>query len=308
MASLQVTGDFYDTIKKDLDDVFTRDWNKKSFDFENCYNVDTTDQAFIEDYMYDMPHEIEPVDEGGAYPRVKITKQGSKRIAAFTLRSEIAFSEEDLEDIKIKQLKDGPKALSLALHRTIEILAVKNLIGGFSAQTGIDGMSIFNTEHDLDKAAGVDPDNPTTYSNRSQLSPSVENIQARFIHMMLQRNNNGDLITCMPRKVIYGPNQHFRIPQLLQNEWETGTAERNKSMVKGLLDPVMLPFIAQSDYPNAWILMDPEIAKLEFRWRVKPQSRIRPEEKTDNQLYRIRCRILLGWMDWRGVDGNTGEV
>lgn len=306
--SLQVTGDFYDTFRRDLDDVFSLNWDKEKFEFEDAMDVDSTDQPFLEDYMYDMPHEIFEVEEGGAYPRVNIRPSGSKRQSAFTLRSEIAFSEEDLEDVKIKQFKDGAEALATALHYTVEMLSARVLIDAFTSKQGMDNVSIFNTAHPLSRAAEVDPENPTTYSNRSQLSPTVENIQDRYVHAMQQCNNNGDMILTKPKKIIFGPHNSFRIPQLLQNEWETGTADRNKSMVKGLLDPVMLSFIARTAYPRAWILADPRLMKLRFRWRAKPASRIKDEEKTDNKLYRIRTRIILGWSDWRGVDGNTGEV
>lgn len=304
--SVQITADFLDTIKRDLDEVYNIEWNKKPFEFEQVYKTDTTEDPWVDDYKIQLPSEIDVVGEGEGYPRVRIDRVGSKRHTVFTLRSEMAFSEESIEDLKFKKLTDGATALSTAMHRTLERLAARNIYQGFAQKTGIDGVSIFNTAHPLTLAVG---DNPTTYANRSQLSLNMDNLKARYTAMIQQRDEHGDPIIVMPTKLLVGPAQHLNALQLLKNPWETGTADRNTNVMgDNLLQPILMRFLMESSFPNNWFLLDPDMMKLRFYWRVKPQSRMTREEKTDNFLYRIRCRIALGWTDWTGVDGNTGEV
>ncbi len=302
--TVQVTSTFLDTIRRDLDDVFSLEWDSEKFEFENVYNTETTTDPWVDDYQIQLPSQIDVVEEGGAYPRVNIDRVGSKRHTVFTLRSEMAFTEESIEDLKFKQLKDGAKALSVAMHRTIERLAAQNLYQGFSSKMGIDAVSIFNTAHPLSLALG---DNPTTYSNKSTTQLTVDNLKARIIQMVKQRDEHGDPLSIKPKKLVVGPNLMFDAQQILKNPWETGTADRNINVVGDGLSPVVMTYLLESPYVNNWFLIDPKMSRLRFYWRIKPQSRMAREEKTDNFLYRVRCRIALGWTDWRGVDGNTGE-
>lgn len=308
MPTVHVVNDFTDTIKVDLDKIVSLYWNKKPFEHEQVYDMDDIDDAWLDDYMVQMPHEIEQVGEGEAYPRVKIEKVGSKRTVVFTLKTEMAFTEESLEDLKFRELKQGGKALSVALHRTVEKLGAQNIIDGFTSKQGIDAVSIFNTSHTLSKAAGLG--NPiTTYSNRSTSQLNIENLKTRYTHMMQQRDENGDLLNVLPRKLVVGPNKWLDAQQILSNPDETGTANRNKNVIKGLLDPCLLSFFAESTtYANAWMLLDPEIAMHRGGWRVKPVSKMGRESTTDNHLYRIRCRLAFGWTHWHGWDANEGTA
>ncbi len=305
--TVQVTADFLDTIKRDLDDFYSLEWNKTPFEFEQVYKTDTTEDPWVDDYKIQLPSEIDVVGEGEGYPRVRIDRVGGKRHTVFTLRSEMAFSEESVEDLKFKKLTDGAKALSTAMHRTLERLAARNIYNGFDSATGIDGVSIFNTSHSNALVLG---DNPVTYGNRSNLSLNMENLKARYTAMMKQRDSHGDPLLVMPKKLLVGPDQIINAKQLLSNDWESGTADRNKNVMTNSLlgEPILMRFLMESPFPNNWFLLDPDMMKLRFYWRVKPQSRMVREEKTDNYLYRTRCRIALGWTDWVGVDGNTGEV
>lgn len=305
MSGVFITADASDTIRIDLDEKFGLAWNKKDFQFEKVYNVESMEDPFVEDYMFQFPSEIEVVSEGAGYPRVKIEGIGTKRHTAFTLRTEMAYTEESLEDVKIAPLKDGASALAVALHRTIDRLAARNISNGFTSAQGLDGVSVFNAAHPYSKATGT---NPTTGSNLTTGVLNNDNLQAAMIAAMLQRDENGDPLVTMPNKIVFGPNLMYTVKQILGGDWEADTADRNMNVLKGALTPVMLHYFMEATNTNQWILLDDEVQRLKFYWRLKPVSSTGREEKTGNFLYRIRARIAYGWTDWRGSYGSTGTV
>lgn len=294
-------------LKLGLDKVFDAAFYEDDWQFEDVYDMDSTEDGFVDDFQIQTPDAIDVVGEGGAYTRVDIEAVRTVRYTIFTLKTEMKITKEAEEDLKYKPLKDGAKALGIAMHRTIERLAAQNLCNGFSSVTSPDGVSLFNTAHPLYNPLGG---KPTTMSNRSQLRLNAVNLGLRRVAGRKQLDEHGSPSPAKFNQLIVGPDLMYTAEQLIEGIEEPGTANRNKNVTnRGLKLYVLDYFQEAAQYASGlWILRDSKLAKNRCIWRKKPESSIAIDGPTGDPLYRQRCRLVFGHSDYRGLDGNTGEV
>jgi hypothetical protein len=64
-------------------------------------------------------------------------------------------------------------------------------------------------------------------------------------------DSRGDKIVNMPDTILIPPALHFTVKDLLENEWESGQANLNMNVVKGLVTPIEWPYLTSA---TAWFL------------------------------------------------------
>lgn len=294
-------------LKNGLDKVFDAAFYEEDWQFADVYDMDQTEDGFIDDYQIQTPDAIEVVGEGGAYTRVDIESVRTVRYTMFTLKTEMKITKEAQEDLKYKPMKDGAKALAIAMHRTIERLAAQNLCNGFSSVLSPDGVSLFNTAHPLFNPLGG---KPTTMSNRSQLRLNPVNLGLRRVAGRKQLDEHGSPSPSKFNQLIVGPDLMYTAEQITEGTDEPGTANRNKNVTQRGLKTYVLDYFQEAAQfsTGLWLLRDSKLAKNRFIWRIKPESSIAEDAQTGDPLYRTRARLALGHSDYRGLDGNTGEL
>lgn len=293
-------------LKLGLDKVFDTSFDESGFQFEDVFDMDTTEDQFVDDFQYQMPDAIEMVSEGGAYTRVDIEAVRHVRHTVFTLKTEMKMTTEATEDLKYEPLKAGSKALAVAMHRTIERYGSGLLCNGYGTVQGPDGVSVFNTAHNLVLPL---PGKPATVSNRSQLKLNSVNLGLRRIAGRKQTDEHGSPSPCMFNQLIVPPDLQYIAEQLGESAQVPETANNGKNVTsRGLKVFVMDYFQEAEQFANSlWILRDSKIARNRFIWRKKPSSKIAEDGPTGDPLYRITARLALGWSHYNGVDGSTGE-
>lgn len=303
---VQLTTDFPRGLKDDLDEVHSIEWKSMEFQAEKACNSEDTEYAYEDHLQLQLPSESIIKEEGGAYQRAEIKQISVKRISVIDLGLEYCITRNMVMDNRYKQMTDGVKAITVAMHRKIERFVAEGLFNGFTSQQAADGVSVFNTSHSLSLSTG---DKPTTYSNRSQLVFNPTNLKARIKALRKQRDQNGDPLLCEPTHIVFGPDIADDVEQVLGGMYEPGSADYNKTIKRvSKLQQIEVGHFIEATYPNMWILLDKKVAKPELRWRLRPTTSTAKEEKTGNYLYRIDARLSFGWVSWEGADGNTGEV
>jgi hypothetical protein len=294
-------------LKLGLDKVFDTAFYEEGWQFEDVYDMDETEDGFVDDFQIQTPDAIDIVGEGGAYTRVDIEAVRTVRYTIFTLKTEMKITQEAEEDLKYKPLKNGAKALGVAMHRTIERLAAANLYNGFSSVTSPDGVSLFNTAHALANPLGG---HPTTMSNRSQLRLNAVNLGTRRVAGRKQLDEHGSPSPAKFNQLIVGPDLMYVAEQITEGKEEPFTANRNVNVTQRGIKTYVLDYLQEApQFATAmWLLRDSKLAKNRCIWRKKPESSIAIDGPTGDPLYRQRCRLVFGHSDYRGIDGNTGEL
>lgn len=310
VSSLQYTAipAYAGGLKLGLDKVFDAAFAEEEWQFEAVYDMDETEDGFVDDFQIQTPDSVDVVGEGGAYTRVDIEAVRTVRYTMFTLKTEMKITTEAEEDLKYKPLKDGARALGIAMHRTIERLAAANLANGFSSVTSPDGVSLFNTAHPLYNPLGG---RPTTMSNRSQLKLNPVNLGLRRVAGRKQLDEHGSPSPCKFNQLIVGPDLMYTAEQITESSMEpyTGNPGNKNVTQRGLKTFVLDYFQEAAQFASGlWLLRDSKLAKNRCIWRKKPESSVAQDAQTGDPLYRKRCRLVFGHTDYRGWDGNTGEL
>lgn len=292
-------------LKLGLDKVFDAAFYEETMQFEDVYDMDSTEDQFVDDFQIQTPDAVEVVNEGGSYTRVDIERVRTVRYTMFTLKTEMKITQEAEEDLKYDVLKNGAKALGIAMHRTIERLGAANLGNGFNSVTSPDGVSVFNTGHTLTNPLGS---HPTTMSNRSTLTLNSTNLGTARTSGRKQLDEHGSPSPCKFNQLIVPPDLQYRAEQLIGSSDDPDTANRAVNVTQRGLKVYVLDYLQEAlQYATTmFILRDSKLAKNRCIWRLKPVSSIAQDPASGDPLYRRRARLCFGWSDYRGVYGSSG--
>lgn len=294
-------------LKLGLDKVFDTSWdNQGGFQFEDVTNMDTTEDAFVDDFQYQMPSEVAFAEEGSPFPRINIDPVRHKRHTVVTCKAEIKITREAAADLKYQPLKDGAKGAGIAMHRTIEKTGTKNIGNGFGSVLSSDGVSVYNTLHSL---AVPLPGKASTMSNRSRLKLNSVNLGLRRTAGRQQLDEHGDLSPCKFNQLIVCSDLEYTANQLVESTEVPENANNAKNVTSRGLKVYVLDYLFECEQfaQSMWILRDSALAMNRFIWRQKPSKDIVKEPNGD-LCYQIYSRFAYGWSHHNGVDGNTGEL
>jgi hypothetical protein len=302
--------DFTDKgLKDNLDDVLMLAYDAGGWEFTDIYDVGPMEDGFEEEAIIQYPDEVEEVAEGGAFTRVDISHVAIARYDCFTFKTELPITMEADMDLKYPAMKNGAKALGIALHRTIERRAAKNFYNGLSSVLSPrDGLSIFNTGHICSMVSGG---HPGTWSNRSQLKMTNANVQTRRIAGMKQLDEHGSPFPAKFNQIITGPDLAFKVKEYFGSDMDPDTAQNRTNVGFAGLKPYCMTYFQEAGFSytsGMWFLRDSEKATNKCKWRMKPETFIEFDPKTRSKLYQIVCRIAFGWTEDHGVDASTGEL
>lgn len=294
-------------LKDNLDEVFMDEFIGENFEFEQVFKVEEMTELVRNESKIQYPVRSRTVSEGGSFHRVEMQQVRTKQYVMEFIKTEMKITREAMKYQKFQELKDGAKALAQVMHTTIEELAQSVFLLGFTTLQTPDGVSLFNTLHPIfDADAGY----PTTQSNRSNLKLNPTNLKLRRTALRKHRNEKGALSKARADRLICGPDQEFNAQHCMQDGYEPFSANLTSNIAgQGLGGkPIVLSYIADSDYPDSWFLQDSKRHMLKFFWGQKPKNWIDKDPNTADWLYRTEAHICFGASDYVGIDGNTGEV
>lgn len=312
MSAIQTTTygtatDFSSGLKEDLDLVFMDEFNGEERQFEKVFHVSDTKEFIINESKIQGPSLGNIVSEGGSFVRLEMVHIHDKTYQMATMKNEMKITREALDYLRFQEMKDAAKELARTISRTVDRYAQLFIANGFgSSLAPNDSLSLFNTAH----ALGNEQYSQTTVANRSNLSLNATNLASRRVAMRQMRNENGDPCLLKPNRLITGPNLEFVGAKMVAPGSEPGTGNNDPNVAGRGLEHIVLDCLADpwAPYPNMWVLQDSKAHKLKFFWGKRPVQWVDKDPNSADYLYRIECRFAYGCSDFRGVDGNTGEV
>lgn len=188
-----------------------------------------------------------------------------------------------------------------SINYTKEKMHVYHFDNAFDAGiTGPDGQALCSTSHPLVKAGG-------TSSNR--LSPdadlSFESLRRLRLLFSTMLNDNGMLVSCTPKFLVYHPDNDVVAKQLLNSQLmpENATNATNPFSNMNIV-PIEWPYLADTD---AFFLMaSKEEHSLESIVVDELRQHERFDEETLTGYYYLLTRFASGFSDWRGITGSAG--
>lgn len=202
--------------------------------------------------------------------------------------------QDDIRNVLRGKGKGGSaENLAKGLNATVETLAAYYLNNGF-ANTGYDGVSLFNNAHPLTDSAST-CDNLLT----GALSPTT--LKAACTLMRQTVNEAGIQIVCKPKKLLVPNELEFTAKEILMSTNQSGEISNTKNVIPGL-KLLVLDYLTDAD---AWFVQADEHG-LVFKWRERPWFDSRDMEKKVDKFFFGFARMVSGYRNWRGIIGSAG--
>lgn len=225
-------------------------------------------------------------------------KEGRKKNISHTVFALAAeFSWEALSDEKYGKLKASAKELGKSMNEFLNIQGHKIYNDGFSAETAIDGLSVFNTAH-------VNLKTGTTWSNRAAIGLSQTALQDAVTAFTNMTDGTGKKIMMNAERLFIPPELAFTAKELLDSELQPYSADNTVNAAKGLMTYTINPYINDT---NAWFIRAPlSDINAHFFFRERPMQDAWDDRKSRVSAFAVLVRIGWGVSDPRGLYSSPG--
>jgi hypothetical protein len=279
-------GDAYTEFPVEYTDIFTKNTSRKNFEEdvgtsmfgllqqkgENAaISYDTANQGFVDRYTHVV------------------------YALGFSLSAEVV--EDDLYDVIGKK---KAQALAFSARQTKEVNAANILNRAFNASfTFGDGVSLINASHP--NVAGG------TWANKlavdSDLSEAA--LEQAVIDLGKYTNDRGLRISIMPKKLIVPVDLLFDASKIMQTEYEVGTNNNTKNIVKTKFPGgvAVNHYLTDTD---AWFIVTSVQDGMKYFERRPDSFSQENDFDTDNAKYKVTGRYSFGCSDKRGIYGTPG--
>jgi len=261
------------------------------------------DRAYEEDVMISGVNVAVLKPQGAAVSYDAGNQLHSTRYVHLQYGNGFIITEEMLEDgIALKMGKLYAESLKDGMIRAREIFAANVYINGFTASyagTGLEG---------TDTAAMCSSSHPSPAGNLSNVpttagSLSEATLEQAIIDIQNFKDNRGQLIACIPDKLIIPLNLQFTAERILKSPLRAGTADNDINAINNM-----------GHFPGG-IIVDPYLTSttnwfvrtnlpgLKFMNRKDIQLSDDNDFDTNNMKVKGLMRISAGYSDWRAVYG-----
>lgn len=204
------------------------------------------------------------------------------------------------DDEQYRQINKFPAAMARAGRAFVEKEAATTFHNAFTNAI-YDGKALLANNHPLVDATGTGCNVVTGALNAANLKIAMQCMRETV-------DEAGNLINASAKKLIVPPALEFTAKEILNSTQLPDTELNNSNSVKGALELVVYDYLGEAagGSDTAWFIMDPNLAELNFFWRVKPEFKWDEDFDTFVAKYRGYMRFSYGVSDWRGIVGSTG--
>lgn len=241
-------------------------------------------------------------NEGATYTSDQLVQKYDKTFTPLTYKVNVRITKEAQQDDLSGTFTKIPAMLARSamatVNRNFALMFDRSQSGSY---LGPDGKALCVTDHPLH------PDTADTYSNRPSANAvlsltAIENAVTAQMGYTDDRGIPGDV---MSSSIMIPTASYIAASKYLESQKVTGSANNDKNVVNNLgLKLIVNPFLTDTD--SWYVLADKSINELFVLWREKPNSKLDSDVNTDDAIYKIRFRVVDGWVDARYVYGSTG--
>lgn len=216
----------------------------------------------------------------------------------------LVTSQESIDHERIDSISKNPKKMARAMASTREILAAQVFNNGFST-TGSDGKVLFATDHPL-LAPGAG-----TSSNKLATGADLSITSLKDLNTVMKsmKDTAGNRIMVKAKTLLVPGALEYLAYELVKSLYLPGDSLNNvnsmgpEGVVK--LEPVCWEFLTDDD--AFFLAADKDEHELYWYWDKHPEVKTKEEFKSDSALTRMLARWAVGYSDWRGVVGTSGN-
>jgi len=273
-----------------LTNVFTEFAGENDWVYRKYYYVDRSSKATETDFSMFGFESVPLVGEGEDYPETDFNKGYKTTYEHVQYGVVVKYSMIAREDDIYSFLPQLPHFFNDAVRNTIE-MASASILNNATSLVGSDGVALLSTSHPC--IDGVQANRPAVAVDLNYTSLSDAKVA------ILQAKSWTNIPIIIPEKpiLLYPPAYDPMVQKLLRTSGEPFSADNTINYLAGAFEPVMMPWLTDSD---AWfIVRRPNPAGLKFFWRVEPSFRQYITDSNDNINIRVRMRFSCGMTDWR---------
>jgi hypothetical protein len=235
--------------------------------------------------------------EGRPMATDEVVEGPKKNISHIVYALAAEFSWEALSDEKYGKLKGAARELGKSMRELIEIQGHMLYNDGFTTETAIDGLSVFNTAH-VNRKLG------NTWSNRVATDLTLGSIQQMFTDFMNMTDGTGKHIVMRPEMLIIPPETWVTAGQILETALEPFTTDNTKNVVAGKLQTIIDPYITDTD--SWFVRASMSDINAHFFFRERPMQDSWDDKKSRISAFATIVRIGRGVSDPHGLYGSPG--
>jgi phage major head subunit gpT-like protein len=212
-----------------------------------------------------------------------------------------------IDDEAYGTISKWTKSLARGARATIETNAASIFNNAFTTN-GFDGQPLISATHKrLDGGTMSNRLAATDGAGAADGKLSDRNLKAALIQTRRQVDDKGILIQVQPKILVVAPSNQFVAQTLVQSANLSangnGSGMTNDKNVLPTLRVVVMDYFTSND---AWFLIDPTVAELNFFWRRRLEFGNTEDFDTMQAKYRGYMRFSAGYSDYRGIFGSSG--
>lgn len=315
---MMVRGQFSQLMAPGLHDLFVHwlDLKQRAEEYSQIFNIETSDKAFEDEVEFSGlgPMLVKPEGESVGYQDA--IQGGTKRYIHTVYALGVRTSWELYKDDQYKLINQVPKALARSAHFVREIQAWNVLNLGFTTQTVIDGLSLFNTQHPLlggTQATNIAPGISSiiaaagTYPNRPTTDVDLSLTALQLAINMFERlpDSQGMPISMRPKYLVIPPELKWIAREILASPHKPYTSDNE---INAILNEDLMYFVAHYlTSASAWFLLcDKDEHSLKFINR-EPLDEDYSDDFDTRSIKQISfMRFSTGATNWLGTWGSNG--
>lgn len=300
-SSPMMRGAFSDLMFPGLNKTYLLAYNDYPSEYQQFLGVDNSTRQQEDDYAASGFGLIPEKDEGDQPIFDVMATVGTKRYTHKTYVMGYEVTEECLEDELYGIMRQGSKALAVAVKQTVDTLGAGVLNNAFSnSYAGVDKLALCHIAHTKVKSSGTTANRPAT-----DVDIDPTSLYSALETWEEWTNDNGLPLLIRPKYIISGPRQRKIIGQMLGSEKEIQTADNDINAVREWgLQRVILHYLDDTD---AWFILSRQAEHfLKMFWRVRPRFRNYDDPNTGNARFLVRFRLSTGFTHWHGTYGSSG--
>lgn len=206
-------------------------------------------------------------------------------------------TEELVDDELYGHIKKLPKNLATSAMQTVEVTSANLINNGFSAVTGADGVSLFNTAHPL--VGGGTASN--TFATSTDLNPT--SLKDAIVRLEDTTDDRGIPLLYKARTLIVPSDKRWLAQELLKSKQKPGSADNDfNPLAEADLGWMIWRYLTDTD---SWYLQANE-HELNYFWRKRPVLKNSFDFDSGDAKFKMTMRFSVGHSDWRGIFGATG--
>jgi len=287
------TGNFAELLWPGIADKFGTSYNDYPPLYKKIFQIKQSDKRFEKEQgLTGLP--LAAVKDEGKNASYSDPFQGfQKEYVNVTYALGTSVTREMHEDDLYNYINDLPKMLARSMHQTEETIAFNHINNAqTSGINGADGVTLASASHPL--VAGG------TYSNQLATPADLTNtsLETATQNLMDFVDDQGLKIRVMPKCLVVATANNHTAVKLLETDFVVGTADNDKSVIKGLFkDLVVSPWLTD---PDAWSIITDVPNGLV--WYDRRAAEIVRDNEFDTQNLKMLTtrRFSSGWTDPRG--------